>query len=214
MRTKRISIHNNIIGIGQKRFRVSSVRLIAAVCFTVGIWGGCDTLRFAPGEVQKQNAYLHHRTVQAASMRAQQETVSPVLQELTGQAQTQSEAILAYYGLPKTIPPLQTIEQILSPASRSVTENAHAAAIERPDPWDVADDMLELGIAVAGIVGGVCGTRVVSTLRTAREKSTALREVVRGNEVFKQANPESVNAFKKAQQGQSTTTSTLVASMK
>jgi len=25
---------------------------------------GCESLRFAPGEVQKENAYLHHRTAQ------------------------------------------------------------------------------------------------------------------------------------------------------
>ena len=86
--------------------------------------------------------------------------------------------------------------------------------MQRPDPWDVADNLLELGIAVAGVLGGVYGAKAAAALKTARQKSTALREVVRGNEIFKQANPTLAEDLKKAQAGQTETTRQLVAQIK
>ena len=177
-------------------------------------WGGCETLRFAPGEAQKQNAYLHYRTVSASAQQAQQEQVSATLQDLTRRASSQSEAILAYYGLPREVPESETVEEMLNDSSTALTEQARTAALQRPDPWNVADNLLELGMAVAAVFGGVLGTRAAQALRTARQKSDALREVVQGNELFKQAQPQVAEAFKQAQAGQSNTTRQQVAALK
>ena len=175
---------------------------------------GCDALRFAPSEVQKQNAFVHHRTVQAASVQANQEETTEILQGLTEQATKQSEAILAYYGLPAEIPPSDTAAEILSEGNRTLAQTARVEAIQRPDPWDVADHLLELGIGISGVVGGAFGVRMVRKLQLAREKSIALREIVNGNELFKRDNPEFSEAFKQSQQGQSVNTRTLVTAMK
>jgi len=191
------------------------------VCLKVVVLGvfvvmlvGCGGLRFAPGQAQKQNAYLHHRTVQATALRAVAEEASPQLQGLSQRATQQSEAIMAYYGLPQKLPESDTLEQLLSAESEQITRAAGAAAMHRPDPWDVADNLLELGIAVAGVIGGVFGTRALRALQVARQKSEALREIVQNNELFKQQNPEQAGSFKQAQQLQSDETRTLVAQMK
>jgi len=190
----------------------------ARLMFTsmVGIMNlaGCGQLRFAPGEVLKQNAYLHHKTTQAAALKAHEEQTSATLQDLTNRAAQQSEAMVAYYGLPAEIPATQTVGEILSAENETLTENARLTALQRPDPWDLADNLLELGLALAGVVGGVYGTRAATALKTARQKSTALREVVYGNEIFKRSNPIFAEDFKQAQAGQSATTRQLVAQMK
>lgn len=192
--------------------RVNWMGLIGLVLIVFG--AGCDALRFAPSEVQKQNAYVHHRTVQAASVQAQQEETTETLQGLTEQATKQSEAIVAYYGLPAEIPPSDTVPEILSEDNRALAQTARIEAIQRPDPWDIADNLLELGIGIGGVVGGAFGVRMVRKLQLAKEKSIALREIVKGNELFKRDNPEYTAAFKQSQQGQSVPTKTLVTALK
>jgi hypothetical protein len=44
---------------------------------------GCDSLRFAPGEAQKQNVWLHARTAIIAAETARDEAASEKLQALT-----------------------------------------------------------------------------------------------------------------------------------
>ena len=44
---------------------------------------GCDSLRFAPSEAQKQNAWLHHRTTSVAAQAAKGEAASEKLQAVT-----------------------------------------------------------------------------------------------------------------------------------
>lgn len=192
--------------------RMKSIGIIVFVL--VSMSAGCDALRFAPSEAQKQNAYVHHRTVQAAAVQSQQEESTEILQGLTGQATKQSEAILAYYGLPAEIPPSDTVPEILSEQNRALAQTARAEAIQRPNPWEVADHLLELGIGIGGIVGGAFGVRMVRKLQLAKEKSIALREIVKGNELFKRDNPEYTDAFKQSQQAQSAGTRTLVTAMK
>jgi hypothetical protein len=191
--------------------RLKSGAMVLAVLVMVGVLSGCGSLRFAPGEKQKQNAYLHHRTLAAAVVCAGQEEVSADLAGLTEQALRQSDAIVAYYGLPRELPGSESVAEILSGANDAVTEGAQLSAGQRPDPWDVADNLLELGIALAGIVGGVYGGRVVAGLKLAREKSIALKEIVMGNELFKKQNPDRAGVFKQAQSGQSVATRNLVA---
>ncbi len=195
--------------------RSKSVLTIGSVVILAAVFaGGCDTLRFAPGEKQKQNAYLHHRTVQTAAVTARQEQSSEPLRKLTTQAEKQSEAIMAYYGLPRVIPETENVEQILSEKNNVITSHSRAEAISRPDPWDVADHLLEMGIAIAGLAGGVMGSRVIGGLKTAQQKSRALREIVHGNELFKKNNPIMTDEFKLAQQNQSDNTRQLVAELK
>ena len=73
---------------------------------------------------------------------------------------------------------------------------------------------MEFGIGLCALFGGVCGTRAVQFLKNARTKSQALKEIVEGNELFKQQQPSQAKAFKAAQQNQSPETRQLVAAMK
>ena len=66
----------------------------------------------------------------------------------------------------------------------------------------------------AGLVGGVYGIRIAGYLKQAREKSKALKEIVTGNELFKQLYPEQADRFKESQQKQSPATQKLVTELK
>jgi len=175
---------------------------------------GCDSLRFAPGEAQKQNAWLHSRTAAIAAVTAENEAASQKLQALTKLSQLQSRAITSYYDLPEELPPADTAEQILSESSWQLGRVALAESIERPDAWQVADNALELGIGICALLGGVYGTRAVRFLKQARTKSKALQEIIAGNELFKKQNESSVAAFKQAQKLQSPQTRQIVAEVK
>lgn len=190
-----------------------STALGMCALFTM-VLSGCDSLRFAPGEVQKQNAYLHYKTVEAAAIKSQQASSPPAVQELTRQAALQSEAIMAHYGLPKIIPPSSTIDELLSEENSTITTQAQQAASDRPDPWGVADGLMETGIVLAGLLGGVFGTRTVSAITLARRKTKALKEIVVGNERFKRESFNAVDDFKAAHENQSPATKELVASIK
>ncbi|MHC4642765.1 MAG: hypothetical protein ACYS32_14065 [Planctomycetota bacterium] len=182
------------------------MRKILAILVVLGfILCGCDSLRFAPGEAQKQNAWLHSRTAAIAAAVAEDESTSQKLQGLTKLSQLQSRAITSYYGLP---------EQILSESSWQLGRVALAESMERPDAWQVADNALELGIGICALLGGVYGTRAVRFLKQARTKSKALQEIIAGNELFKKQNESSVVAFKEAQKLQSQQTRQIVAEVK
>lgn len=175
---------------------------------------GCESLRFAPGEVQKQNAYLHSRTAAIAAATAEDEAASQKLQALTNLSQLQSRSITSYYGLPKELPPADTAEDILRESSWQIAGTAFDEAAQRPDVWQVADNALELGIGICALLGGVYGTRAVQFLKQARTKSKALQEIIAGNELFKKQNESSVAAFKQSQKLQSPQTRQIVAEMK
>jgi len=192
--------------------RISVVILVSITILS--LTAGCENIRFAPDQRQKQNAYLHHRTVQATAARAKNENVSDTLCQLTTQAARQSDAILAYYGLPKTLPASDSVEELLNQKSKAITQNARLQAVQRPDPWDIADNLMELGIALAGLAGGMFGSRAIASLKLARQKSTALKEIIAGNELFKKQNANYAEAFKEAHYAQSDTTKTLVATNK
>jgi hypothetical protein len=85
---------------------------------------------------------------------------------------------------------------------------------QRPDAWDIADSTLELGIALAGLFGGVYATRIAKFLQDAKAKSNALKEIVLANEIYKKTNPDSADAFKDAQRNQSPLTKQIVAEVK
>jgi len=175
---------------------------------------GCDSLRLAPSEQQKQNAWLHNRTAAAAAETARAEPTSQEVQALTKLSELQSRAFTSYCGLPQEYPPAETTQEILSQSSWQLASTALAQSSERPDPWQVTDSVLELGIGICALFGGVGGARAVRFLREARTKSQALKEVVQGNELFKKQNQDQTQAFKAAHQHQSPETRQLVTAMK
>ena len=184
--------------------------VIAALC----LLSGCDTLRFAPSETQKQNAWLHNRTTEFAADTARNENTSEKLKGLTNLSAVQSRAITSYYGLPQEFPPANTADDVLSQSNIQLAQTAASDAAKRPEVWQIAYNGLELGIGIAALFGGVFGTRAAQFLKDAQIKSKALKEIVDGNELFKQQNPTAADNFKAAQKNQSVETRQLVAQMK
>jgi hypothetical protein len=183
---------------------------LAAILIT----GGCGQIRFGPSEEQKQNAWVHNRTAAIASQTAKEEYASDKLQALTDLSQIQSEAFVAYCGLPQQVPKANTAEDILSESNKQLATTAIIQSKQRPDAWDIADSTLELGIAIAGLFGGAGMVRFAKFLQDTRAKSNALKEIVLGNEIFKKTNPDSAEAFKDAQRNQSPLTRQIVVEAK
>jgi hypothetical protein len=195
----------------RKRTPKNAIFICVFVCL---LSAGCDSLRFAPGEAQKQNAWLHNRTAIVTSEAARAENTSEKLQDLTQLSEVQSRAFNSYFGLPKEFPQAETAEDILSESNWQLAETAMQAGADRPDAWQVADSALELGIGVCALLGGVYGTRAVRFLRDARGKSQALQEIITGNELFKKQNQTHASAFKQAHGSQSPQTRQIVAKIK
>jgi hypothetical protein len=191
--------------------RTRSLTLLAILALPIA---GCDSVRFAPGQEQKQNAWLHNRTAAVAAETARAEQTSQELQALTRLSELQSRSFTSYCGLPKEYPQADTAEQILAESNWQTARIALAQSAERPDPWQVADSALEVGIGICALFGGVLGTRALRFLQEARARSQALKEIIRGNELFKTQNAGQVPAFKSAQQHQSPETRQLVTAMK
>ena len=195
--------------------RVTTSRIAVFMCALVCIaLAGCDSLRFAPNESQKQNAWLHNRTAIIAAETARAEETSEKLQALTQLGEVQSRAVGAYYGPPKEFPQAETAEDILAESSWQVARTALQAGVERPDAWEIADSMMEFGIGICALLGGVYGTRAVRFLRETKTKSQALREIIAGNELFKKQNQAQAAVFKQAQSHQSPQTRQIVARAK
>jgi len=187
---------------------------ICALIACVFICVGCESLRFAPSEKQKQNSWLHNRTTLVAAETARDESTSEKLKALTELSELQSRAFVSYNGLPNEFPRAETAEDILAQSNWLLAQTASAESLQRPDPWQLADSFFELGIGISALLGGVYGTKAVKFLNDAQTKSTALKEIIQGNELFKQQNESSIAAFKQAQQNQSAETKTLVAEIK
>jgi hypothetical protein len=197
--------------------RTSAISTLGRVStlFLLAVWlCGCGSLRLAPSEQQKQNAWLHNRTAAIAADCARAESGSSQLQALTKLAELQSRAFTSYCGLPKEYPPADTAQEILAQSNWQLADAALVESAERPDPWAVADSALEVGIGISALLGGVYGTRAVRFLKDARAKSQALKEIIQGNELFKQQNAGQAQAFKAAHQHQSPETRQLVTAMK
>jgi hypothetical protein len=178
------------------------------------VLAGCESLRFAPTEAQKQNAWLHNRTAIVTAETARAEDTSPKLQALTQLGEVQSRAFSTYYGSPKEFPQAETVEDILAESNFQLASTAMQESSVRPDPWQVADSMLEMGIGICALLGGVYGTKAARFLKDARGKSDALKEIIASNEQFKKQNQSQTAAFKQAHQNQSPQTRQLVAVMK
>jgi len=189
-------------------------KILAILILPVFLLTGCDSLRFAPSKLQKQNAWLHNRTTAVAADTATSEAASKELQSLTKLSELQSRAFTSYYGLPRVYPPADNAEEILAQSNFQLSQKALDESSGRPDIWELADNAFELGIGIFALLGGVYGTKTVQFLKQTRTKSKALQEIIAGNELFKKENNESATAFKQAQQNQSPETRQIVASMK
>ncbi len=189
-------------------------KICLAVLVVVWLLAGCQGLRFAPSEAQKESAWLHERTAATAAETARAEEVSGQLQALTELSRSQSGGIAAYFGQPEEMPQAFTADEILEHSNWDLAEAAKAEGAKRPDAFKIADNVLELAIGISALLGGVFGTRAVTFLKEAKDKSKALEEIIAGNELFKKDHKESAQAFKDAQQNQSVTTKQIVAQMK
>ena len=173
---------------------------IIAVLFLIA---GCqEPLRFAPSQAQKQTAEL----TQALAVKVRAEgthPASPISQKIAQGTQV----ALSYIGRPKSPPNAEIFDFAASQAAQD--------AIQRPDPWTVADNLLELGIGIASLVGGAYGLKGVQYLRTARQKAIALKEIIKGNELLKtKISTEALQTFKEAHNNQAPATKTLVTELK
>ena len=167
------------------------------ITLILGAFGCEEPLRLAPSEAQKQTAFL---TADLAKEVEQKGTdpASPAARKLV--QGTRSMAI--YMGTPKVPADPDEFETVASEAEQQ--------AYERPDPWKVADHLLELGIGVTAVVGGGTGTVIASKLKKLRQKSKALEEIVKGNELLKKNGGD----FKTAHSKQSPATKALVAEIR
>ena len=196
------------------------MKQLTIILFPVLCLCGCEGFRYAATEAQKENAWLHTQVCAAAENTAVDENASQQLCDLTAMAHEQSTAFVADYGLP--LRQAQDRPQMIYHGQAqldratldTVTAQAKADSLQKPDVWTLADNAMELGIALAGLLGGAYGIRIAGTLKTAREKSKALKEIVAGNELFKQLYPEQADRFKEAQQKQSPTTQQIVTQLK
>jgi hypothetical protein len=203
----KISCHSK----GVQVFNCNGIFACAVICF---ILSGCESLRFAPNETQKQNAWLHNRTAVFAADTAHTENASEKLQALTRLGEVQSRAFTSYYGLPKQFPKADTAEDVLTESNWQLADSAIQTGTQRPDGWQVADAAIDLGIGIFALLGGVYSTHAVRFLKQARTKSKALQEIIAGNELFKEQNVASAAAFKQAHNNQSHQTRQLVAQIK
>ena len=177
-----------------------SILIITILCAL--ILSGCqEPLRFAPSEPMKQGAELTHELAKKIN----NEGTEPNSQASQKMVQG-TQIALSYMGRPKVPPDPEQFD--------TITSLAQIDAEKRPDPWDVADSMLELGIGICALFGGVYGTKAVGLLKQAKTKSKALKEIIAGNEVFKKQNASTATAFKQAHQSQSKETRKIVAEMK
>jgi len=202
-----------------RHIRIKSEKLKVesfAFCFFVLVFlsTGCESLRFAPNQRQKQNAWLHNRTAMIATQTAKVESASPELQGLTELSELQSRAFTSYFGLPEEFPPAESAEDILGQSNWQLAKGAFEDSAARPDPWQMADTAMELGIGIFALLGGVYGTRAVRFLKQARTKSKALQEIIAGNELFKKNHQANAEAFKQAHQNQSPQTRQIVTEVK
>lgn len=189
---------------------MKKVLMTAVLAITVC---GCGGLRFAATEAQKQNAWVHHKTCQLTKQVAQSESASPTVTNLSSLATQQSEAFVLDYGLPAERPAMETVEAVLAEGT-VLAQQAGVDAQQRPDVWEMTDAAMELGVGLAGLIGGVYGLRIATFLKQAKDKSKAFKEIVEGNELFKQICPTAAAEFKQAHANQSATTKTLVTEVK
>ncbi len=148
---------------------------IAIVVGGMVLIGGCDSLRMAPTEPQKQIAYQAVITARAVKNEGT-DPDSPAATQLVDATQVS----LAYTGVPAT-PTITDYPTTLAQAGQDAARRPTADEV-----WIAADGWIDLAIAIAGLFGGTAGIAATHFLVKASQKSRALREVVSGNEKLKE----------------------------
>lgn len=167
---------------------------------------GCEEalgLRLSPTEAQKQSSELTY----ALALKVDKEGTdpeSPASKKLV----SGTAASLSYTGRPKEVPNPDDFETITSIAADD--------AEKRPDLGKSMDSALEIGLAIAGLFGGVGGVKVSQVLIKAHQKAKAFNEVVVNNDLFKKladsdTTRDVITLFKDANVSQTPTTQKLVA---
>ena len=210
---KEVQGHGEVIAHWRGRVGWLACALVACVLVLFAA-SGCEGMRFGVNESQKENAWLHNHTAAAAAQVAETQEASAELQGLAELSELQSQAFTAYFGPPKQYPAAETVEDILSESNRRLAGSAITDSAARPTPWDVGDAVLELGIGICAVLGGVYGSKAAKFLEEARTKSKALKEIITGNELFKKANQAQAEAFKQAHASQSPETRQIVTALK
>ena len=118
---KKVSNRKHVVS-SSNLWLVPSTSLRAGFCllpsvFCLMVCLGCQSLRFAPSEQQKQNAWLHNRTTAVTAETARDEQSSEKLRALTELSELQSRSFVSYNGLPKEFPRAETAEDILAQSS-------------------------------------------------------------------------------------------------
>ena len=180
----------------QTIFKAAVILILMACVLSLA---GCEALRFAPTESQKQAAFSTHlmaRNVEATGTQPGSETAQKLV--------TGTGAAVTFMGPPANLD--------LDDFDTTVNQ-AQADAAQRPT-MDQIGDAVEGGLSLAAElailfgVGGVGfgGKKVVDWISLARDKSKAMKEIITANELFKDAikttstsSPEIMKQFKDAQ---------------
>lgn len=170
---------------------MKTIVVLVLLVLTCGCQQGLG-LRWEPTENIKESAELTNDLARKVNNEGT-EPKSPAGQKLVQGTQ----ALLSYVGRPRVTPDPEQFE--------TVTIQAQADAAQRPDAFQLIDSTLDLAIAIGLLLptGGAAGigvSKVIKFAKTAKEKSTALKEIIQGNELFKEtAAPEVKQAFAAAQ---------------
>ena len=173
---------------------------------------GCQGMRLGVTQTQKQNAWVHHRTAQIIADVTAEQSVSEELKSVANLSELQSRAFMVDYGLPNQLADIDTLSDVLK--TKPLALSAINDSSGQHDTWEIVDGAVDVGIGIAGLLGGVWGIRIAGFLVDARKKSNALREIVMGNELFKYQNQDSAIDFKKSHMNQSTVTRKIVSEVK
>jgi len=187
------------------------VVILIAACL---LCTGCQSLRFAPTEAQKETAEL----TDGLAGKINTGGTAPG-SEASEKLCDGTRAAALYMGRPKVPADPDRFDTVVARA------NVDAAA--RPsanDVFDAADKGLSLAAELAILFGvggaGVAGKKLIDWVALARTKGKALSEIIRGNELLKEYleinnKPAEIEAFKEFQsQVQNGKTPELVAAMR
>ena len=94
-----------------ERATARRITVFTCVCMAL-LLAGCDSLRFAPNEAQKQNAWLHNRTATVTAETARAENASGILQALTQLGDVYGTRAVRF--LPVTRPQAQALQEIIA----------------------------------------------------------------------------------------------------
>lgn len=193
----------------------TTLLLSTVICLlSIGLFTGCEPLRFAPTENQKITAELTYNLAQKVNTEGTA-SESPVTKKLC----EGTRAAVLYIGRPKEPPAIEQFD--------TVAVSAQTDAIRRPEANDIFDTVeggLSLAAQLAILFGmggfGFGGKKLLDWLSLARKSSNALKEIVKGNELLKNQliggkDDAVIQAFKDSQKiTQSSDTRVLVTKIK